>query len=264
MAVAERRAARDFVGIYSTNPWTQVCGIDTNTVDMGGLRWSPDASKLAVWDVVNSGKLKVYSINGSKVAEVDIFGIHNIQWSPTAQLIAAASAGSKVQVITHLSWSSITSLLHSSKLQYRECAVYRERNSPQKYQTVTERPVMLTDITEGGRLELAFSADDRFLAVVDLTRPKLLWIWDVGHLLLKSVLIQLSAIKSFVWSPKAARLVIGCGTPTIYVWSPLGCKIINVQSAGCEIGLQVDRIEYNIDGKHLLVSSKHSVTLCQF
>ena len=63
---------------------------------MGGLRWSPDASKLAVWDVVNSGKLKVYSINGSKVAEVDIFGIHNIQWSPTAQLIAAASAGSKV------------------------------------------------------------------------------------------------------------------------------------------------------------------------
>ena len=70
-------------------------------------------------------------------------------------------------------------------------------------QTVTERPVMLTDITEGGRLELAFSADDRFLAVVDLTRPKLLWIWDVGHLLLKSVLIQLSAIKS----KSAARYV---------------------------------------------------------
>ena len=86
--------------------------------------------------------------------------------------------------------------------------------------------------------------------------------WMICHL--RKLTSAWRTLAGFVWSPKAARLVIGCGTPTIYVWSPLGCKIINVQSAGCEIGLQVDRIEYNIDGKHLLVSSKHSVTLCQF
>lgn len=70
--------------------------IDPNTVDLGGLRWSPDASKVAVWDLVYPGKLKIFAINGSEIAEIEVFGIHDIQWSPTAQLIAAASAGSKV------------------------------------------------------------------------------------------------------------------------------------------------------------------------
>ena len=70
--------------------------IDCDTVDLGGLRWSPDASKIAVWDGTHGGKLKVFSINGSVVAELQVFGIHDIQWSPSAQLIAVASAGSKV------------------------------------------------------------------------------------------------------------------------------------------------------------------------
>jgi len=63
------------------------------------LRWSPDTSKIAVWDVTKSGTLKIFSVSGSKVTEVEIFGIHDVIWSPNGQLIAAASAGSKVYLL---------------------------------------------------------------------------------------------------------------------------------------------------------------------
>lgn len=56
--------------------------------------------------------------------------------------------------------------------------------------------MVLADVTGGGRLQLAISSNGRYLAVMDRTRPRLLWIWDFRNFLLNSVLIQLSAIKS--------------------------------------------------------------------
>ena len=42
---------------------------------------------------------------------------------------------------------------------------------------------------------MAFSANARYLAVVDLLRPNFIWVWDIPQLSLKSVLIQIDAIK---------------------------------------------------------------------
>jgi len=46
-----------------------------------------------------------------------------------------------------------------------------------------------------GRLSLAFSTNARFLAVLDHSRPQVLWIWDIPRLSLQSVLIHISPIK---------------------------------------------------------------------
>ncbi len=71
--------------------------IDARTVSLGGLKWSPDGSKIAIWDGSHCGKLCVYSLDGSKVCGVaEVFGVHNIEWSPSAQILAVATAGSKV------------------------------------------------------------------------------------------------------------------------------------------------------------------------
>lgn len=71
--------------------------IDDGAVDIGGVKWSPDGSKLAVWDGSHSGKLSIYLVNGSKLTELPhLFGIHFVQWSPSAQILATSTVGSKV------------------------------------------------------------------------------------------------------------------------------------------------------------------------
>ena len=119
MAVVERRMAQDCVAIYSCDTWTQVTVsfkyifliysnplhiiclklIDSESIDIGGINWSPDGSKIAIWDgISNSGKIGIYLVNGSKFAEIiDVFGIHSIEWSPSAQILAVATVGSKVR-----------------------------------------------------------------------------------------------------------------------------------------------------------------------
>ena len=73
--------------------------IDPETIDLGGVKWSPDSSKIAIWDRIHAGKVSIYSIGGSRIAQLDTLGIHNVDWSPSAQIVAAAIAGSKASRI---------------------------------------------------------------------------------------------------------------------------------------------------------------------
>lgn len=74
--------------------------IDGEAIDIGGVKWSPDGTKIAIWDGSHSGKLGIYLISGSKLADLtDVFGIHSIEWSPTAQVLAVATVGCKVQTL---------------------------------------------------------------------------------------------------------------------------------------------------------------------
>jgi hypothetical protein len=68
------------------------------------VKWSPDGSKIAIWDgISHSGKLGIYLISGSQLAEItNLFGIHSIEWSPSAQILAVATVGSKVQTFKYL------------------------------------------------------------------------------------------------------------------------------------------------------------------
>ena len=75
--------------------WAQL--IDTETVDLGGVRWSPDGGKVAVWDSVHAGRWSVYSMAGALLGRQESAGdIHDVQWNPSAQLLAVAQSGSKV------------------------------------------------------------------------------------------------------------------------------------------------------------------------
>lgn len=79
--------------------------IDCGTIDLGGLKWSPDGSKIAIWDGSHRGKVCVYSTSKDgwvKVCDLDdVFGVHDVEWSPSAQILAVAVAGSKVITVVN-------------------------------------------------------------------------------------------------------------------------------------------------------------------
>lgn len=62
-------------------------------------------------------------------------------------------------------------------------------------QVIEDRPFGLPQETSTGRLELAFSADARYLSVFDQQRPRVLWVWELPYFLLKSVLVHCAPVK---------------------------------------------------------------------
>jgi hypothetical protein len=52
MALAERREAKDFVGIYYCGDWKLVNHFFVDTLDLANLCWSKDDTSIIVWDNV--------------------------------------------------------------------------------------------------------------------------------------------------------------------------------------------------------------------
>lgn len=87
-------------------------------------------------------------------------------------------------------------------------------------QVIEERPFVLPkEGSSTGQLELAFSANARYLAVFDQQRPRVLWIWELPFFLLKSVLVHCVAIKcEFYCRSNSYRSVTQKGMFITYIW----------------------------------------------
>lgn len=265
MAVVERRMAQDCVAIYTCDTWAQVTLIGGEAIDIGGVKWSPDGTKIVIWDGSHPGKLGIYLISGSKLAVLtDVFGIHSLEWSPTAQILAVATVGCKIKLINHLSWNAISTLNHPDKIRDTTCIIYCEVEDKLKYHVRDERPFALPGGSSIGQLLLTFSVDARYLAVQDQQRPRVLWVWELPFFTLKSVLVHCLPVKCFKWSNTDPRLAIVCGTGNLYAWTPRGCAVTDLRSASINIAaLKADRAEWDVSGEHLMISGKDIGCMCQ-
>ena len=50
MALAERRDAKDYIGIYSVKDWKLLNHQTVETIDLSNLTWATNDSCIAIWD----------------------------------------------------------------------------------------------------------------------------------------------------------------------------------------------------------------------
>ncbi|KAJ1898232.1 WD repeat-containing protein wrap73 [Kickxella alabastrina] len=123
MAVAQRREYRDVVGIYATADWHLVCEIEPRTMDMVGLRWSPDGLHLAAWDSAATYAVSIMNVCGmfkrvhTRPEGVEGLGVREVAWAPSAQFLAVGGYDRVVRVLNHLTWSPIATLVHRAVVQ---------------------------------------------------------------------------------------------------------------------------------------------------
>lgn len=70
----------------------------------------------------------------------------------------------------------------------------------------------------------------------------------------------------FKWSSTESSLAIVCGTGYVYIWTPLGCSITDLRSnitSATAAALKADEVQWNTDGKHLMISGKDVSCVCQ-
>ena len=64
MAIAHRMECKDYIGVYSTGPWSELSKFRTQTSDLASILWTPSGAYLIVSDSHLSYKLLIYSTTG--------------------------------------------------------------------------------------------------------------------------------------------------------------------------------------------------------
>ena len=73
MALAERREAKDIIGIYYIQKWACIRRFETETEDLQDIKWSYDNSSIIVIDTPSICKLLIYDILGNLNQKIDIY-----------------------------------------------------------------------------------------------------------------------------------------------------------------------------------------------
>lgn len=148
MALAERREAKDFVGVYFCGNWKLINHFQTDTFDLADIKWSPDDSVILVWDTILEYKLIMYCPATGIIAQFrpydSALGLKSLSFSENSLFLAIGSFDEKVRLLNCLTWKLIIELEHKAnfleaedvscfKEELEDSLSYKATNIPSKY-----------------------------------------------------------------------------------------------------------------------------------
>ncbi|KAJ2017732.1 hypothetical protein H4S04_004351 [Coemansia sp. S16] len=272
MAVAQRHDYHDYIGIYNTSSWSMVKEIAVDTIDLAGLKWSPDGLHLVAWDLAGNFSAVIVNVGGivKRVYTEDTLGVKSCEWAPSGQLLALGGYDQKIRILNHLTWRPLSVLVHRQAIPekadvFNEVEIRQESRSEARIRTrfdLAQSPaeirVMHTvDVHRAdpkmGVSILEFSADGEYLASVCEGMPNAVWIWKVDDMKLLFVAQTLRPIRACKWSPVEMILTFATGTPTVYMWKlGEGLTVNEFVSAN----VMVSGLAWNPNGDCLAVMTK--------
>lgn len=112
MALAERRDAKEYIGVYDTQSWSLLSHLPIDTFDLADCEWSPNNFYIAVWDnCINFKFLSLCPMNGvvgRYQPEEDGLGIKCVEYSHNSSFVALGCYDDSIRLINAISWKLIT------------------------------------------------------------------------------------------------------------------------------------------------------------
>lgn len=116
MALAERREAKDFIGIYYVGDFSLINHFSVETQDLNDLTWTKDDTCIIVWDNCLECKFLVYSPTGNILATHNPYeltlGIKGVTLSPNGHYLSVGYYDEVCRLYNHLSWKLIMDFDH--------------------------------------------------------------------------------------------------------------------------------------------------------
>ncbi|CAG8588720.1 12576_t:CDS:10 [Acaulospora morrowiae] len=275
--LAERRECKDYIGVYkcNTDDWKLINVFQVDTVDLDNFALSPNGQYIVVWENCIWYKIIMYTLDGQCVGNFSIdnegLGVKSIAWSPSSKLVAVGGYDQKIRLFNNHTWTPIKELMHSSRIKdTQNLKIWKEAReySPGlgrfivKYDLIEKpievplmQPSEMKPNPKSGVGTCKFNANGSLIVTLNDNMPNCLWIWDVNHLNLIALIIQLNSVKNFYWNPvEADKLVICCGNEFVYFWcgQDQGTEIIEVPS----VNFKVYNMSWRSDGKSILMMDK--------
>ena len=279
MALAERRDAKDYVGIYYCGSWKLINHFITDTYDLNDILWSPDNNVIIVWETLLEYKLLVYCPATGILAKFQPYqsalGIKAVNFSKGSEFLSIGSYDEKIRILNCLTWKLIVELEHQTSINegsnvnlFKEedliessfknakkssQYIMKEINSSFKIPSIkvlSDKPNPQLGI---GLME--WSHDGQFIASRNDNMPNTVWIWEIQSLTLKAILLHMQPVKNFSWCPKNNDLAICTANGKIFFWSAEGASVCDVPYEGRNFN--VTNLEWSSNGAFLLLFDKN-------
>ena len=274
MALAERRDARDIIGIYYILKWTCIRRFSVQTEDLQDIKWSYDNLNIIIVDTPALCKLLIYSILGELINVIDVYqnklGIKKFNISPNGRLLCLGLYDQTLRIYNSFSYTCKTIFDHNKDILYDNKANYYKEEiineeGDTKYIEL-KPPIDLKNeniyikgknlfndtMPKIGVNQMDFSPDNIFLATKNDNMPNVLFIWDLNLMKLQTVLIHLSEIFHFKWS-RNNILFISTDNNKLYYYTTDSCKILKLNN-----DFHNKSIVLSNDGKKMMVKDINS------
>ena len=250
MALAERKDAKDIIGIYYVPKWICLRRFPVETEDLQDIKWSFDNSSIIIVDSPSVCKLLIYNMFGELINKIDIYqyklGIKTFNISPNGHLYCLGLFDQTLRIYNSISYTCTAIFNHDKDTlndpkvnYYKEEIINQEGES--KYVEL-KPPIDLKSennyikgtnlynekLPKIGICKMAFSYDNNYLATKNDNMPNVLFIWDLNFMTLQTVLIHLNEISCFEWSKTKNILFISTNTNKLYYFTLDSCKILQL------------------------------------
>ncbi|KAJ4373208.1 hypothetical protein N0V83_003501 [Neocucurbitaria cava] len=249
LALLCRTSGTDVLLLLSSPTYALLSRTELPTTDAAGLKWSHDGRWLAIWDATSTGyKLCIYTADGhiyrtitrepsdSSVHEWDIdgLGIKTVEWVPGNQWLAVAGWDKRVRILSTRTFAPAVFLDHTQSIHLDTSApVYTEGVDGQGRRSYALTPQAVTppkaplEKNETGLMKqgiglVSFNRDSTLCATRDDATPSTVWVWDLRSLKPRAVLIQYAPVKSLLWHPNDASMLLIQTThdaPVVYLYT---------------------------------------------
>eukprot|EP01017_Pseudomicrothorax_dubius_P017187 TRINITY_DN1948_c0_g1_i3.p1 TRINITY_DN1948_c0_g1~~TRINITY_DN1948_c0_g1_i3.p1 ORF type:complete len:296 (+),score=47.60 TRINITY_DN1948_c0_g1_i3:667-1554(+) len=274
MALAERKEAKDYIGIYYCGDWKLINYFFSDTYDLADIKWSPDDTVIVAWDTFLEYKLLIFCPLQGLIAKYHPYeyalGIKTVKFCNNGQYLGVGSHDEKLRLFNSLSWKLIIELEHKSQISDApDTTIFKEEESkdgPTRFVTL-EGIVKLNALKSAqdkpnpnsGISLISWSFDKAFVATKTDWIPNVVWIWETTTLSLKSVLIQSQPVKFIAFSNHSYHLAVAAGTTKLYFWSLEGASVCDVPYEGKSFC--VNRLDWSTDSKTLLLFDKNEIVI---
>lgn len=141
LAIAERKEAKDYIGIYYSQDWKLVSYFPVDTFDLQDLSWSPDNSVISATESCLEYKLLMYSPSNSLMCRHQAYfnglGIRTMVYSKNGSYLAVGAYDEKIRLYNVLTAKFIIELEHQNTVKETpDCVVYREIDTLENLQPV--------------------------------------------------------------------------------------------------------------------------------
>ncbi|GFZ15156.1 transducin/WD40 repeat-like superfamily protein [Actinidia rufa] len=254
-AICTRRDCKDYVNLLSCHTWEIMGVFAVDTFDLADIEWSPDDSAIVIWDSSLEYKVLIYSPDGRCLSKYQAYesglGVKSVSWSPCGQFLAVGSYDQMLRVLNHLTWKVFAEFIHLNTVRVPCCATaFKEVDEP--LQLDMSELCLGDDFMQGNSGLMSWSNDSQYICTRNDSMPTVLWIWDMHHLELATILVQKDPIRAAAWDPTCTRLVLCTGSSHLYMWTPSGAYCMNVPLPQ----FTITDLKWNSDGSCLLLKDK--------
>jgi hypothetical protein len=247
LALLCRTSGTDVLLLLSARTYTLLSRVELPTIDASNLKWSRDGRWLAVWDAASAGyNLHIYTADGhlyrtitrEPCEDVDAWGIEglgikSVEWVPGNEKLAVGGWDRRVRILSTRTFAPVVFLDHTPSIHVPDAPVYTEHVDSQgnRSYALTTQPTTPpkaplekneTALMKQGISLVAFNSDGTLCATRDDSTPSTVWIWDLGSLKPRTILIQYAPIKSLQWHPHDPNRLLIHTThdfPTLYLYT---------------------------------------------